>query len=646
MIHTTDPIELWDEVDKAIVHTKDRLPEWDNLQKQWVGGIAYSEEADREDHENVAFGFGAWMLANLLHGEPRVEITSTRAPQVATALEASVNRWIHQTKLRISLEQSALDHILMWGVGVVSNGDDPLLKKAPEGHTFEHRKGKGKKAKRKTLVHGTEDNEEHSETPSWPTFQRIPQERYFRDPVALDVHLADFEGHKWIRSRHSLLAEAEHDGTWNVEVIEEYQTPETLTDDAARKTREIPARDEVEGFQIWVKGYELPESPGPSKGYHGTIFNITTFPRAGEGASEEQLQKAHLRKPMPFYGPSWGPYVHFGVYPVSNEATKLSPVVAVKKTVDRLNRVDRALAQGAEDFKRPVIYDLKDAKTAQALQSATHGQFIGIPNFDKDKILAGIEIGGISEQQLTWRNDTRMLVDRVLGFTDMQRGMAQQKETSATEVSIAAGNADVRASYIDQKFIDSVTVLLETVAWYIAMDDSVFVPLEGEAAKAMGVPPGEDVYYQGGDLDPADWARMDLKIAPFSMKRTDEGMRQQRAGAMAQMFLQLPPLIMQYPMMPWTEFIRWYGDMMNMPDLEKLVPPETVQQLAQLGMQMMQMQAQEAQQGQGGSKPGARMGTDLGATGGRYGASQSPPSNHAGVTSGNAAADQAGVTQR
>ncbi|MEE9534583.1 MAG: hypothetical protein V3W06_09190 [Acidimicrobiia bacterium] len=633
-IHTDDAVDLWAEVDRAMIHTKDRLTEWDPIQKQWVGGTAFSKDMDREDHENVAFGFGAWVLANLLNGQPRVEINSTREPGVAKAVEMATNRWIHQTKLRIRLEQSALDHTLMWGVGCVTNGEDPVLgKKAPRGYKIG-----GGKVKKPGSALGTEPEREDSETPSWPTFQRIPQERYFRDPVALDVHLATFEGHKWIRPRYELLEEADRDPTWHKDVIQDYQTPEQLQDDVARRTREIPSRDEVEGYQIWVKDWVLPDSPGPEKGYHGTIFNIATFPRSPKDATD-QIQ-AHLRDPVPFYGPPWGPYVHFGIYPISNEAFPLSPVVAVKQTVDRLNRVDGAMAQGAEDFKIPIIYDLKDAKVASEVKAAMHGQLVGIPNFNKENILMGQPIGGISDQQIVWRNDTRQLVDRVLGFTDMQRGMAAQNKTSATEISIAAGNADVRAGYIDQKWDDAVTVLLTTVAWYIAMDDSVFVPMEGKQATQMGVPAGEDVYYQGGDIEPQDWARMDLVIEPFSMRRTDEGMRQQRAQAMATMFMQLPPLIMQFPMMPWTEFVRWYGDMMNMPDLEKLVPPETVQQLAQLGMMQMHMQMQP--QGTGSSP---RMGTDIGATGGGKAPPQPKAPTIQGSTSGNSAASSAGVAQ-
>ncbi len=629
MIHTDDPVELWAEVDKAFDYTKKTLAEWPDIQKQWGGGeglagqAAHTDGAAHEDHENVAFGFGAWMLANLLHGNPRVKMESTKAPEIAMAGEAAVNRWIHQENLRVKLEQNALDHTLIWGVGVISNEEDPQLSSAPTGTTFKHKGGY-----QKHTVKPSEAEPEHSATPSWPTFQRIPQERYGRDPVALEVHLARFETHKWIRERAELLKEAETDSTWHKDVIEDYITPDNWNEDEARADKDVPNRDELEAIQIWVKDYELEESEGPDKGFHGTIFTIVNFPRSAKNPGD--MRSAHLRDPIPFYGPPWGPYVHFGVYPISNESFPMSPIVAVKKTVDRLNRIDKAMARGAEDYKRPILYDLKDGATAKALQSASDHQFIGIPNFDKNKVLMGQEMGGIDQQQIVWRNDCRSLVDRVLGFTDMQRGAATE-DVSATQSTLAAGNADTRAGYIKQKWVDAVERLLSTVAWYILMSEDIYVPLEGQAAKAMGVEPGVGAYYQGGDLEPRDWARIDLKITPFSMERTDEGARQRAANEMAQMFINLPPMIAQFPMLPWTEFLRLYGDMKNMPELERLLPPEVVAQIGQMGGMM--------QQQQGGGQ--AQVGSDLKAL--RPGGSNPKPPGLPGVQAGNAAAGAVGV---
>lgn len=562
------PYNLWREVKAAEKHRDHRIKRLPELVKAYHGPV-YDPGSAGYDAENFAYELITWTVPQMVFNNPKVRAKSRRGERqmdVAEALGRGINRWVRDVDLRRILVPLAVDAMLFQGVALVTMEENSRVKALPKG-SMQRKSGEW------TPIQSERDTREDAQ-PLWPVVTRIPSHRYFKDPVALQADETRYEGHTWIRDKEDLLALAQDDPTWDTDRIREMATPDDV-DDPTRKGKDIPQRNEIQGYEVWVPEVELDSfpdgdgKPSSEEGFHGTIYTLAVRP-AGSGSSE---QVEFIRAPRPFFGPRWGPYCSIGIHAVPDDPYPLSPTMAVKAQSDELNRISKALTASAERYKRVFPYDAKDSAMAKALNDVGHDVWVPIQGFDPDKVLPnGIEVGGLTDQLLVWRNDRRTLLDKVSGFTDMQRG-AVTGEGTATEAALADSNSSIRTGFVKQRFQDGVQAILKTVGWYLYHEDSVVFPLAPDDVADMGYEPGLDVWYQGGEHDPASgytYDDLEIEIEAYSMERTDEGVRQRRMAEGLSVLQAFFPWMAQAPNGPWKELWSMYGDVMNQPEFGEL----------------------------------------------------------------------------
>jgi len=470
----------------------------------------------------------------------------------AMALEHGINRWVRDTNVRSVLQRVAYDTLITYGIVLTTQapmpGQDPMS---------------GFKA-------------------YWPNCYRITPKRFIIDPVSMSVPEARFMGHMWVRDKEDLMDEADNDRSWNKEVIETMQTSQDMEELGFEnnRDRDVPERNEVVAYDIWIPEIELKESPGPDFGFHGTIYTVA----ASENNGQRDPNKADfVRDPRPYYGPPTGPYAMFGTYYVPDTPYPLSPIMATMGQVDELNDHVRSASASAANYKRLILVDSKSKKLAQDVKSQPHDYVVPVEGLDRDRVIP-LELGGITNQQVSYIEMARERLDRNSGIHDAMRGNVTGSAT-ATEVSIAEGSSTVRLAYIKQQFQEAVRSVLTKVGWYMHNDDRVKFPLGVEASKELGMP---EPYFVGGTDPSSRFSDLELELEAYSMERTTEALQQRRAMEAFQIIANVASAMPQMPYVDWGGLLDKMGDALNMPDLSSLVDSQMLQQ-------MMQQQQQEAQ---------------------------------------------------
>ena len=550
----TNPRELYQEI-KAAERLRDDHTRSMSEQVNKFTGPYYKEKGGLYEGyaaENHYYEFISLVVPRLVFDNPRVRV-ETRRPgtqgTVAQAMRHGINRWIRDADFRKVLTDLATDMCFNFGVALVTEEVNKGLKPAGDTQT--------------------------PSTPMWPVCTRIPQHRFFVDPVAQTLDEARFIGHKWVRDKEDLLqmAEEKKDEGWNPEAIEA-MTVSTDHEELGRANKDMPDRDEVVCYEVYVPEVELDDSLGKENGFNGTIYTIAV------SVDDEDEKAAFVRDPRPYYGPRWGPYTVFGIYKVPNQLYPLAPLVAIEGQVEELNRHAEAASVSAEMYKKLILVDNTDPKFVQRVKDSEDNYVIPVSGLERQRVVQA-EIGGMTQQQLSYLQVARDRLDRNSGITDAQRGNIEGRGT-ATEVTVAAEASTIRMAFMKRAFSDAVQHVLKTVAWFMYHDDRVVMPLGAEAGQEMGV---EEPWLVGGDHDPegnSSFDDLELEIDPYSMERTTEGSHQRRTMEMYNLLLQSAPMIPQMPFLNWKEIFSRLGDALNQPDLAALVDVDMAMSMAQM----------------------------------------------------------------
>jgi len=280
----------------------------------------------------------------------------------------------------------------------------------------------------------------------------------------------------------------------------------------------------------------------------------------------------------------------FGAYYVPDNAYPLSPLAATSGQADDLNEHVIAARRAAAQYKRMVFVDAKNKKLQQDVASSPDNYVVPVENLDKDSIVP-VELGGVTQQMITYIEMARDRLDRNSGVQDAQRGVVTGDAT-ATEVQIAEASGSLRFAYIRRQFVDAVNSAIRKVAWFMFHDDRVAFPIGIEAAEAMGQP---EPWWVGGMQSMMTGERfedLEMEVEAYSMERTNEALMQKRAMETLQIVTQSAPMMVQMPFLEWDSLLKMVGDAMNMPELGELINKEAMQQF----MQAQQEAAAQQQQ--------------------------------------------------
>lgn len=516
-------------------------------------------EPDEETPENSAYEYAALMLPLLCYDNPAVQVEVrkvTTDPMIAAGIEDALNGGIVEDDLQQLFELVAIDFLFSYGVLLTTfdsyGGSDqpdlpPLM--APKTHY-------------------------------------VSNKRFFMDANAvarvLDGEGFDglrFMGHKWVRDRETLLTMPGFDK----EAVEELSTDVGLKELGRPTKQENPSRDEIVGYEIWVP----PETCDPRALYNGTIYTIA----AHQESKNAKGQAVHIRKPRPFYGPSWGPYAFFGAYPVPNECYPLAPIAAVAAQSMELNIHANAASRAAAREKKLTLIGDNNKAAGKATKSGKDGEVWNVPNLT-DKTIVQVELGGVSPGQFEYLAALRERHDRNSGVNETRRGNISGNEL-ATAITSSNNASSQRDSFLKKKFAQGAVRALMTRAWYLYHSPNVVRPLSPTASKRMGM---KYPVFHGGvqpGQENQSFADLGLRIEPYSMERPNEGELQQKTLAVVNWLTGAAATMPQITWLDWNEMLSTIGKVFNLRSLQRLFIPQRLEQMRQA----------MAQASQAGNKP-------------------------------------------
>jgi hypothetical protein len=134
------------------------------------------------------------------------------------------------------------------------------------------------------------------------------------------------------------------------------------------------------------------------------------------------------------------------------------------------------------------------------------------------------------------------------GISEAHRGMVSGRGT-ATEVAIADASTNLRTAHLVQKMYEAVQDILYTVGWWLYYDDRIVFPLGVDAQ-------GRQRLFEGGGVgEGMTYEDLELLIEPYSMERTTEQVKAQRALAVMQFLQVIAPLIPTMPYVDWNKVL-------------------------------------------------------------------------------------------
>ena len=586
------PAHWFEEKQAAEDHRDQYLEGWDDMVERYHGpgyrqGGVGSGPSDPENH---AFEWCSLMVPQLTASSPRARVRTARsgaARRGAIASQFALNRWIQLVNMKAANEKLAVDFGLKYAVSAVFPRPMPGLRDSNEPST-------------------------------WPSMRRISPRRFLQDPLALDWEDQRWRAHLVIEDKQDLLkrAKANPREGWNVDEIQ--NLPDGIGVREARNGPEEPAgagetldRGEIAYVVFWVPELQPDSKKGPEQGYNGALLTLGIGSAYGTGTKD---QAVWLRKPVPYFGPRWGPYQCSGAYIVPDQSTPLSPIGATTSQADHLNSIARSIQSSIEDYKRLALVSNGDPDLETIVAEGQHG-FVYTTNVDDlSRNVVQLELGGLTQQFLAAEERARQSLDRNTGLPDAMRGNVEGGAT-ATEVNAAMQGGGLRVAHHMNKFRDFLARNLRTVAWYLEFDNTIqpFV-LGPEAAAAMQNEfgePMEEVWMSPGlgpDQKFSDFDDLDYEIELYSMERTSEQQQMALAQELDFMVTQIAPM-MSNPQMQhvrFEEYLALRGELRGVNNYGRLFDMEAARAIAQTMAQTGDIRPQGT-----ASTPQPRMGSDI-----------------------------------
>lgn len=522
---------------------------------------------------NHPYEYMQLIMPRLVHDNPKVKCLAREAAKAgeAAALEAGMNSWIYQKCLRKTLLDVAVDFSFCFGAMLVTSEARP-------GYAGDYEAQDGF-------------------TPHTPCVYRLSPRQVFFDHRALgsvESGGVALNGYRYTAPRQAVLARAQRElmedpaSGWDLEAITSAPTSQG-TYLFRRNSDGGPDRDTVTVYCVWLP-QDAPNSPGREHGFNGTWVTII--------GSDNGVDGKMIRQPVPAYGPKWGTITIFGAYPVPDSPYPVSPIGGVWEAMVRANAHEKAVNEGLANYKRITVIQKGLAPTAQ---KAKNGDIIEHAGFDKNRDVADLETGGVTEQNIVGADRNRAALDRVTGVSEAHRGIVQG-EATATEVAVADAAGNARIAFLKRQFQDATSEMLRTVGWFMVNDERTAFPLGQKYAEDNQM---QDPYFIGGNQGGAVVDDLyDIEIEAYSMERVSDAMQQKQAETVVNAATTIAPLIPTMPWVNWQWVLDTYGNTINMPNLGQNMLMGGPQGAAMLGMMSM-MGGGAAQPGMGGGSMNA-----------------------------------------
>lgn len=544
--------------------------------KRMAGGYyrkASPDSAIDATPENYPFAYRAFVAPQICYQAPSVTVEATRSVvdvPTADGLTLAQNYWITATDFEDQLARTVDDALFGFGVmltTVEAYGDHGGMGMA--------------------MVDG-----DTQLRPMWPACKRLSPRNTIWDPLADSETEARFSGHSYERDLDDLVAQAEQDETWDSGAVAQLQAipQDAEQDDKAAFPRGVATRSAkrmvVKLHQIYVPEWKK-------------IYTLAEQTQGGEGL---------IIRTQDYFGPDDGPYSLFGIYQVPDNLIPLSVLVATFEQFLEVQTHAMKAADDAASFKQIGVGRADAGKDAETVKDAKNGDFVKLQQ-GKDGV-ATVTMGGASAEQLNYLGVSRDRYDRVLGFSDSQRGVPNSD--TATSNSIANSSSDLRIGYMRKQIAKCTQRVLAKVLWYFYHLDAVRIKIMGRdkgGNQVEGIFQGgqwnggyvqtpQGPVWQEPDNPDTDFTSFSLRINVDSMYKQDDPIVQKRAQDELNLGLQM--LQMGLPV-NIRFFLDNYGHAFNQVEFSKralldqgnmgVVPPDAV-----AASYPQQPQAQSAQQ--------------------------------------------------
>ncbi len=524
---------LWEEV-QAAERFRDKHLERVNTLINYYTGSAYSGEPGGDWSENHMFEFIRLNTSKVVFDNPKVRV-KTRRPgtqrPIAKAMQHGVNRNVKETELRRLLKRVFVNQCFCFDA--VQTVVEPQPWADPRSNDTYH----------------------------WPMSYSITRDRFFFDPLCMWYGSARYVGHKWVRDKSDILAEAKADPDkgWIPEAVKQLSEDAGVEDLGERSDTNLRGnlrRKEVVGYDIWVPEKDLGD---PAGGFNGSIYTISV----AAGSLDGKPNIAYIRKPRAYYGPRWGPYTLFGVYPVPGDPWPLSPFVAMHRQMSELNDIVTAANTAIRLYKKIVICSSDNPDLIKKVKDTPAHFVIPVKGFKKDQVVE-VELGGVTSQHVQQIELALGRMDRNSGIDEVHRGNVGSRST-ATEIAVADESAKSSLAFVQQEFTDATTQVLKTRAWFMYHDDRVKFPLGEDAA--MDLQMGEPWFQGGMEGSQEEYAfdDLELEIEPYSMERMSEALARAQYKEMIELAVMAAPIIPAAPFYDWKKLFDKGGDANNDP---------------------------------------------------------------------------------
>ena len=550
----TEPKHLWEEIQSAVKYRDKRLAARETLIAQYHGG-AWLGNLESTGTENHPYEFLTAMVPRMVHNPPTVKVHSNRNTPVhrmtAEAIDLGLKRWVEDSSITANLRYMAVDMCMSWGYLMITMEDRPEMT-APEDMDVQE--------------------------VGWPVVRRLSPDDVFFDPAAKTQEEVRFTGHRYQVDLEDIIADAEanEDGTWNLEEAKKLQPASGVGGQGSRRETDTPDRSQVWIYEVWLSEDEAEKQDGEHNG------RIHTIALGQEEAGSNGTNPVTIRAPRDYYGPETGPYKIFGAHYVPDHPAPLAPLVATHAQSMDVAEVGSAITTSIKAQKRFIL--TRGSKISDAVQKTPHGHIYNIGVEMDDKNVRQLEIGGTTPGQVGGEQILRDRLARVSGLSDSLTGSAGGETATAEQIAFQAANT--RVDDLRKSFESCAGHVLRHVAWYMYHDDTVVFPLMLDGAEGTE----DELWFQGGTPVEVDmsFADLELKIEPYSMERTNDPVRQQRLLQPTMMALQMGQAMLQLPHLNWKELARDVGVAYNQSDFERRFNWDVLQQYYQAqGMNVM-----------------------------------------------------------
>jgi len=294
-------------------------------------------------------------------------------------------------------------------------------------------------------------------------------------------------------------------------------------------------------------------------------------------ASTNQTRGYFIRKPRRFFGDPLGPYVMFGAYEVPDQQYPLSPLAVTADTVNELNMHLEQISRQAARARTICMVDGQNPEMVDAVKNFADGTVAAVPNFNANAVKE-ITFGGPDKGSMEFVFFRRESLKRLSGLGDVQRGQVAARGVTATAVTEAVQAHSNRTSYLGQRFRTSATEVLRRAARLMWMSRSVTFPLTTKRAETKLFFESQaeevDAEFRGGvqpGQEDQSFEDLEIGIQLNSMELMDAGAMQKNMAEFHAQLVAWSPMILQLPWLNWPEIIRDKAETMNIPDAEKYV---------------------------------------------------------------------------